>query len=406
MLFAKLAWRNTLRNKRRTVITGFAVGIGLASLIFTDALIIGMNRNLVDAATSTYLGQAQIHRAGFRQSLDVDKTLNGRARVEAELRADPLVKRFAPRVMSFGMITSASEAESVEIVGIDPSSERYISEIDENVIQGSYFGGGERDIVIGSRLAELLGAGVGDKVVLTAARAGSGELSQELFRITGIYRFGIDEMDRGMAFIRLRKAQEMLGLGDEVHELAVRFTDPSYAGDASLPFWGRYSSGGNEAAGWTALVPQLKGVLELTEFSTFIMALILFSIIALGIINTLFMSLYERMFEFGVMRAVGTRPAQVARLIFLEAGALALISIAMGALLGLASTLAVSHIGINYNGIEYAGVTFRRLIYPEVALRQYVMYPLWVFFFILLAAVYPAVHAARMSSVDAMRRSM
>ena len=153
-------------------------------------------------------------------------------------------------------------------------------------------------------------------------------------------------------------------------------------------------------------MPQLKASLELSDFSTLIIAVILFAVVALGIINTLFMSLYERMFEFGVLRAVGTRPGAVARLVVSEAAALSVISIVLGVIIALLVTGIVSKIGIDYRGIEYAGVTFTEKIYPVLRPIQFVKYPAWVFIVTTLVGIYPAVYAARLRPARAMRRSL
>ena len=134
--------------------------------------------------------------------------------------------------------------------------------------------------------------------------------------------------------------------------------------------------------------------------------LILFGVVALGIINTLFMSLHERMFEFGVLRAVGTRPFSIVQLVIFEAGSLAVLSIAMGCILGFAVTLISAQTGFDYTGIEYSGVTFRKLLYPVLRIRQFIEYPLWLFLFTVLVGLYPACYAARMTPAGAMRRSL
>ena len=139
------------------------------------------------------------------------------------------------------------------------------------------------------------------------------------------------------------------------------------------------------------MFPQFKTVMSMTWVSLAFMAVVLFGIVAFGIINTLFMSLYERMFEFGVLRAVGTRPAGVRRLIVFEAGSLAVFSIVMGTVLGFVSPSLVSRIGIDYRGIEFAGTTFSDLLYPVLDGRQFIIYPAAVFFFTLLVGLYPAV---------------
>jgi ABC-type antimicrobial peptide transport system permease subunit len=117
------------------------------------------------------------------------------------------------------------------------------------------------------------------------------------------------------------------------------------------------------------------------------------------------MSLHERMFEFGVMRAVGTSPFAIGRLILFEAGALAVVSILLGIVLGYAVTAITASTGIDYSGIEFAGVTFRKLLYPEMRLEQFVRFPIWVFIFTTIVGLYPAVYAARMKPADALRRS-
>ena len=173
-----------------------------------------------------------------------------------------------------------------------------------------------------------------------------------------------------------------------------------------LPFWGVYSRQGNEAVGWNVILPQMESVFALSRFSIYIMGLILFGIVALVIINTLFMSLKERMFEFGVLRAVGTRPFGMAKLIVFEAGALAVISIVLGVILGLAVTYIFTLTGIDYRGIEYLGVTFQELLYPVMEIDQFLIYPISLFFLTCFVGIYPALIAARMSPVKAMRQGL
>jgi len=165
------------------------------------------------------------------------------------------------------------------------------------------------------------------------------------------------------------------------------------------------SEGGNEAIGWPKLLPQLKAALELTDFSLLIVAVILFAVVSLGIVNTLFMSLYERMFEFGVLRAVGTRPRSIFRLVLTEASALSVVSIVLGLIIGAVWVAIFMKTGIDYTGIDYAGVTFRDKIYPVVRMMPFIKYSLWVFVVTTLVGLYPALYAARLTPARAMRKS-
>ncbi|MGD2245272.1 MAG: ABC transporter permease [Candidatus Aminicenantes bacterium] len=403
----KLAWRNIFRNKRRTFISGIAIGLGLASMIFTDALMIGMKDNMIKSATKSFLGEGQIHRKGFRLTQDVEKTINRLDWLISSLEEEEAVERFTLRTVTFGMITSPANVSSVMFYGIQPSSEKYLSQIDDVIEEGVYFKDKEeRDIVIGSDLAEVLEVNIGDRTVITVTQAESGDLVQEMFRVSGIYQFNVKEMDTGMAFVSLSKAQEMLGIGKDVHEIAIQFKDIHFAVKKENPFWSKYSVSDNEAVSWTTLLPQLDAMLGIFWISLLVMGIILFGVVAFGIINTLFMSLYERLFEFGVIRAVGTRPSGVRRLILFEAGALTLLSIILGVVLGFGITLIFVNTGIDYRGMEIAGTSIHEMLYPVIHIQQYILYPVAVFAFTLLIGLYPAAVASKMSISGALRKSL
>ena len=406
LILIKLAWRNLFRNKRRTVIASIAIGIGLAALIFMDALWIGIEQNMVKTATASFLGDGQIHRKGFRDTQAVEMTINKVNEVNDALSQDTIVEQFTPRTFAFGMITSQVNVSAISLVGVQPPTERFLSQIDDAITEGVYFEGeNNRDIVIGAKLAELLEVTLGNRVVVTAAQSVSGDLSQEMFRISGIYRFGDEAIEGAMAFVRMGKAQEMLAIGSNVHEIAIKFTDTKYGQDKALPFWDRYSQHGNEALSWTEILPQLQAAFDISKFSKYIMGVVLFGVVVFGIINTLFMSLYERMFEFGVLRAVGTRPLGMGRLILFEAGALAIVSIILGAILGFILTWIFTIVGIDYTGIEMMGVTIQELIYPIMTIEPFILYPIWVFIFTIFTGLYPARYAAKIAPATAMRRS-
>lgn len=406
LILIKLAWRNIFRNKRRTLIAATAIGIGLAALIFGDALMIGMSENIVRTATASFLGDAQIHRVGFRDAQEVALTIQALDEVTASLAKEGIVEHFTQRTLAPGMITSPANVSAITLVGVHPPTEKFLSQIDDAITEGVYFeDDSSRDIVMGAKLAEILEIGLGDRVVVTVAQAKSGDLSQEMFRVSGIYHFAGEEMNTGMAFIRIEKAQEMLAIGNAAHEIAIKFTSIAYSQDPTLPFWEVYSEHSNEVLSWTELMSQLTVILEMTKYSRYIIGAILFGVVVFGIINTLFMSLYERMFEFGVLRAVGTRPFGMARVILFEAGALAIVSIGVGAILGFFVTALLAHTGIDYIGIELTGVTIQEVIRPIMTVEQFIIYPVWLFIFTIIAGLYPAWHVAKMAPVDAMRRS-
>ncbi|MFC1549421.1 ABC transporter permease [Nitrospirota bacterium] len=406
MLF-KLAWRNLFRNKRRTLLSGLAVGMGLASMIFVFGVYDGMTKSMIRTATDSFLGEGQIHAEGFRDTSEVELTIRNFTGIMESLESEEIIVSFTPRTLSIGMLTSPSDVATAMVYGIDPLREPPMSKLDEALREGEYLGAEDmRGILVGSKAARNLEIGLGDRVVLTVAQSETGELSQELFRVRGIFHFNIKEADSSMMYIHIDKAREMLGIGPTAHEIALKFSEIELAGDRSLPLWAKYSEGGNEAIGWNDIVPQLDSVVDMTNLGAFIIGILVFCIVALTIMNTLFMSLYERMYEFGVLRAIGTRPWRMASLIMLEALLLGVVSSIIGAVLGLALTGYFALTGIDYRGIEFASVTFTELLYPTIIPRHYITVPLLILAFAAVAALYPAWFAARLKPAETMRRSL
>jgi ABC-type lipoprotein release transport system permease subunit len=407
MILLKLAWRNVIRNTRRTVLSGLAIGITLACLIFIDGIYIGMLESMIRTATDSLLGQGQIHADGFRDTIEVEKTIINVNDIIKSLGSEELLSGYTERTVSVAMLSSAAGVNSVMLYGIAPATEKRMSMVDETIQEGDYLSSETTgQILIGSKTAETLEVETGDRLVLTMAQADTGQLSQDMFRVTGIFHMGMREVDSGMAFININQSRKLLSLGNATHEIALKFNSIDDAGNRSLTFWDKYSQSGNEALGWRDIIPQLDGVIELSDMSTVITSSLVFCIVAVIIIHTLFMSLYERMFEFGVLRAIGTRPTSMALVIFFEAASLSLISIIFGLGLGLLVTKIFSVYGINYMGIEFASVTITELIYPVMTLRQFTFFPALIFIFALIAAIYPAVFAARLTPAKAMQRSM
>jgi ABC-type lipoprotein release transport system permease subunit len=403
----RMGWRNILRNKRRTLLTSSVIALGLSSLILTDAVIQGMLRNMIATATDTFLGQAQVHAQGFRTGQKVEQVIHDLPGVEETLKADPTVSAFTDRVELLGMVSSATDAESVGVFGVDPAGEARISRIAQAVVKGeNLMDPSGNGILLGEKLARTLGVGPGDRVVVTCARAHSGDLEQEMFRVAGLFSFNSAAMDRNLAFIGLAKARSMAALPGEAHEIALKFKGGDGSERSRRALYENLSRDGNEALDWSRLMPDMKSAMDLSGFSSAILAVLLAGLAGLAILNTLFMALSERLFEFGVLKALGTRPAQLALMVLCESAAMGFLSVILGTALGVVITAILNATGINYSGIEFAGVTFQKAIHPEVRALQYTLFPLGVWIFTVLIAVYPAVHAARIPPARALHRSL
>ncbi|NOY80277.1 MAG: ABC transporter permease [Kiritimatiellaeota bacterium] len=405
-MLLRMAWRNLYRNTRRTAITGIAIAVGLAALLLSLALFEGVNRQMTARLTEDFLGDGQIHAAGYRRTRDVARTLPGGEKLLQRLRRDKRVRSVAPRVIAFGLISSAEDALGVRILGVEPAAEKEAFRFYRKICRGAFFPGRrEREVVLGARAARTLGIRIGSRLVLTVAQPGSGELAQQLFRLAGTFRTGARELDNGLALVRLGDLQAMLGMTGQLHEIALRL-EPQVEAEprARDAFWSGLAHSGIEALPWTELAPQFHAIQRLQWVSFAILVGIVFAIIALGIMNTLLMSLFERTREFGVLRALGTRPAWLGCLVLFEAASLAVFAALPGLVLGLGVSAWFQVHGVDWSGMSYGGVYFTeptraRITSGGVALSLAVIVLTTV-----LVAVFPALKAMRIRPVDALRR--
>ncbi|NOT78880.1 MAG: ABC transporter permease [Bacteriovoracaceae bacterium] len=402
----KLGFRNILRNKRRTIITCMIMGLGLAALIFADAFLRGLNQNMIDSVTNSFIGDGQIHRKEFLKTRELEKTILNTPQVLSDLNQNPLIRLSNPRTIASAMIASPTDVLPVALYGIKPLEESLISSIKESIIAGDYLNSYDQEkILIGEKLAKFLGASVGDKLVVTTSQAKTGILSQELFRVGGIFKMKNKDMDSSMAFINMEKSQSFMGIGTDVHEIVFKFKNRQDVVNPPNSFLEQFSANDNEALSWKKLVPAIDAGIQLTTYSLSIGSIILFAVIALSTMNTLFMSIYERMYEFGIMKAIGTRATFIFKLIVLEAGSLALVSSFFGLILGNLLTVLTRWTGINHlTDVEYLGTTIKTAIRPVFHSNQWTVYPLAIIIFAILAALYPAFSAARIIPTKSMRR--
>ena len=406
MLTFKLAFRNLFRNTRRTILTSLLISSSLIVLILVDGLMHGMTKVMVGGITHTLEGEAQVARKGFRNDFEVEYTIDDPASVVSQLKENKGLKGFGPRVIIGGMIASSYNTTGSLVYGVDAKQELKVSRISEAIIEGQYLSGEPREILIGKPMAELLEVELGDRLIITAATVDTNEITQELFRLSGIFEFGPEEMDKNLVFINLDKAQSVLGMQGNLHQIALRFTDPEDAKNKELPLFKQLTSEENEALGWLDLQPSIGAMIEMAGFSTAIVGAILFLLTSLGVINSMFMSIYERIYEFGVAKAIGTTPRQIILLVLFEALLLALISCVFGLVIGYLLGDYFSIYGIPMGKMEVSGVLLDGNMYTQLMLYQFVNFPIYVTLLTLAAAIYPATFASRIVPTEALQRAL
>ncbi|EAR07325.1 ABC transporter permease [Reinekea blandensis] len=404
----KLALRNILRNKRRTTLTLLLISMTLAILIFTDGYMRAMSDVMVRSATRLYPGDGQIHHVDYLAERDGEKVISDVDGHLQRLQSTEQIASYSPRAMDFAMVSSSANNLAVQLVGIDPQLEAGVSKLESSLVQGEYLSsqGRSQQIMIGRPLAELLEVDLGDRLVVSVNNYEIDSVDQRLFRVSGIFQLNSKFYDEALIFVPLASAQEMMGIGSNVHEIAFNFVDESLSSDESLALWSELSGPQTIAEGWTTLMPDLATMIGLMDYSMLIVATILFVVAILGVINAMFMSIYERTYEFGVVLAIGTRRSSLFVLIMAEGLMLALISLVLGSILGAIAVEITGAVGIDYGNMDISGVALAEVLRPEITIGQFTELPFSVFVMTMVASLYPALHAARIVPAQALHKSL
>ena len=406
MLFWHMAWRNVWRYRRRSLLTVLTIGLGLSFNILMRAIGDGFHEQMVDNSVRAQIGHIEIHRSGYQHDPGLLKTLPDVQLLERVLPQTPHLRGYSFRVLGDGLASTAENSAGVSIVGIVPQAERSVTTIDRAVIAGKFLDDGmSRPILIGERLSQSLGAGLNDKVVLMV-QAADGSMGAQLFRVAGIFRSGSPELDRGVVYLLRKEAQSLFSLAGGMTEATLLLDSSESVSEAQQFLIKRLSGQPVEVLPWYVVAPFLRQFIELDDAFFYIIVLILFIVISVGILNTVTMSVFERVREFGVMMALGVKPRQVVRLVVQEAAVLAVLGVALGGLLGSVSTVVFAYTGINLShyaaGASALGIT-TTVIYPELTARNLVFSNLSVVVVVLLVALYPAIKAAGLKPVEAIR---
>uniref|UniRef100_UPI00359342B3 ABC transporter permease n=1 Tax=Desulfococcus sp. TaxID=2025834 RepID=UPI00359342B3 len=300
---------------------------------------------------------------------------------------------------------NARHSAGVTLVGIEAAREAGVSFIGSAVAEGRQLAADDPyGILVGRAFIEKFETRVGRKLVLMA-QAADGEMASRAFTIVGVFRAELEATEKQFVFVSLSAAQEMLGLAQGLSEIAVLLPDgvdpDPVAGALRAQLPDRY-----EVHTWGELLPMLTAYIGMNDTFTAIWYLVVFIAMGFGIVNTLLMAVFERMREFGLLRALGMKPGGIVREVLAESALLLVIGMAAGNAAAFAAVAALAENGIDLSafaaGMEYAGMP--RVIYPALAWKSAVEADLTVWVLGLAVSLYPALKAARITPVEAMAR--
>jgi len=400
-MLLKLAWRNIWRNRRRSVIVLSAIVVGIIVLVMSESLVEGVLNGMLENQVGSYAAHIQIHQKGFNDNRIIQRTVPDPARVERAMRSIPTVTAYSTRVLSYGLLSSASNSSGVSLIGVHPDQEERVSTIKRSIVEGNYLSGREREIVVGKGLSERLGVVLGDKVVAMASTP-DGQVGSDVFRISGIYQTSNSEFDRVCVYISIGTAQRMLAIGDRISEFAVIASsiDSVEQIDRQLEL---QLDDTYEVLNYKELMPAMMMMIELFGEAIGIYYLIIGIAVIFGIINAMLMSVLERIREFGVLMAMGMKGRKLFSMIMIEALFLGIVGTVIGLGVGVAVYLPFWKYGLDLSAFAEGltmfgmGVIVYPVLTPDAVVRMLVSIP----FMSVLASIYPAMKAIRLQPVRA-----
>jgi ABC-type lipoprotein release transport system permease subunit len=412
-----LACRNLRRHVRRTMLTSLALVVGGALLMFMFPMGDGTHEAWIESGVRMGSGHLAIQRPGFQTSRKIEDRLTQEARADAERalqggEVQGYVTAVSPQLAVSGLASSPTGARPVRIVGVESEAERRFGILDEKVAEGRYLEPGDRlAAYVGFDLAEGLDLRLGSRLVLTAQDA-SGEIAGQLVRVVGIFRTAVPEIDQSLVHVPLATAGSWLGTGKDVTQIAV-LVDESGAVDPLRRALERelappIERGQLSIESWREAMPELDAAVKIDDFGNYLMQGILFTIIAVGIVNTVLMSVLHRHREFGVLQALGLTPAQTGTLVLIEGLVLTAFSGIAGVALGLFITWYFWRDGLDYSALmseewSFSGIVMDPVVIPLFRLARVVQALLFLLAIGALASLYPAFRATRIDVTEAMK---
>jgi len=403
-----LAIRNLFRNTRRTALTVAAIAVGLAMMIATINLQHGSYRDITTNAISQLAGHVVVQNPKWQAERSSDYTVDHADQIAATLREIFPKGVVTQRMQLGGLLRSSTNSVGAGVAGFEPSQEAHITELDDKLTSGEWLADDDtRGVVIGDGMAKRLGVSIGDKVVFMTQPKGQ-EMQSRLFRVRGVFHSGSADMDGYLAVANILALREVVGGADIANQIAVHLPDPrTSTHDAELAA-AAINRPDLFIAPWTKAIPEISALINVDRASSDVMMSVIGLIVALGVLNTVLMSVLERTREFGTMLAVGMNPRALAGLVLLEGACLGVLGAAVGLLLGLALSYPVVTTGLDYT--QYMGET---MVTGGVAVSAIIrgawdpqrmgIYVCAAVDFTVLAAAIPAWRVSKMSPVEAMR---
>lgn len=405
----RIAIRNLLRYKRRTLLTASLITVGVVFVLVFIAVSGSFKNLMIGQITDSMIGHMQVHRKGFVASIEtLPLNLNLKSgaigRLEKILDTQPEIESYSPRVKFGGMFSNFTETSSIRVTAIDPEREfRTVPLLPRRVTEGS----GELKpggILVPELLARGMKIKPGDPAVIVATNA-DGSVNGKQFTVTGILESATGPGGRD-GYIHLEDARDLLRMEDrQVSEYAVRIRDfgnlAAFREKLDAMLAKEVNQQGKpifEVHTWEQLSPFFN-VARMIDVMTFFIRLMLIAIVLISIMNVMVMAIYERIREIGTIAAIGTLPGKILAMFMVEGFCMGVAGALIGSIMGVGLVWILNLFKISYDFGQQKGIVLQ----AGVALSDVLVISATVIVVSVVASLQPAFKASRMEPIQALR---
>lgn len=380
------------------------IAIAVAVLIVVLSVVNGFERELKDRLLAM-TGHATIIDSQNRYSDWPDKI--------AQATSNPRVDAAAPYVDGQALLLAGERLSGAALQGIDPGLEKTVSGIDGVMLEGSLdeLASGKFNIVMGVELANELKVGIGDKVTATLAEGivtPAGVLPRmRRFTVSGIYRVGMFEFDRRLAFINIEDAQRLFHMRGQISGLRLSVSDV-YAASEIVREVALDIGEAVAISDWTRRHVNFFRSIQITKSILFVILLLVIAVAAFNIVSTLVMVVKDKQSDIAILRTSGATPASILRIFITQGSIVGIAGTLVGVLIGVTLALNLESIAgflEHFLNIKFlaADVYFISDLPSELKLSDVVQISSIALFLALASTLYPAWRASRTLPAEALR---
>lgn len=392
-----------LRQKRRTALTLLTIFGGFTLAAISIGWSDGTYSYIIRTFTQNRLGQIEVHKKGYLDRPSIYERIKGYREIGLKIAQIEGVEAWAPRVYCAGLASYGDKTSGVQLIGLDTDLEQRTTRFNKNVRKGTPLSSeSSHEALLGKGLAQILGVQIGNEIVLLT-QAADGSIANDVFKLSGIVDTGDETTDRLGFYLNLTDAQQFLVIDDDVHEIIVTVHNLNKVDAITEEIHNSLADPGLEILPWQEFARSFYEAMKADQKGMWIMLLVIVLVVAVGVLNTVLMSVLERRREYGLLKALGTRPLQILKLVITELILITLGGIFLGTVLSVTVNWYLSFHGITLpSAITYGGANFSRM-YTELNARSLYLPAITVLFSAILVAIIPAIKAAKTEAAEAMK---